>query len=110
MTASEALDERLIDVVAASEEELLAELDGFEVQGPKAQTLETAGLVIDERDMPLQYELLQLLVNPTVAYLLVAGRAWSGSRSRSSAPASSSPGRWAWSRSCSAPTEPRSCR
>ena len=71
LTATEALDERLIDVVAASEEELLAELDGFEVEGPKAQTLETAGLVIDEREMPLQYELLQLLVNPTVAYLLV---------------------------------------
>jgi membrane-bound serine protease (ClpP class) len=71
LTATEALDERLIDVVAASEEELLAELDGFEVQGPKAQTLETAGLVIDERDMSLQYEVLQLLVNPTVAYLLL---------------------------------------
>jgi membrane-bound serine protease (ClpP class) len=71
LTATEALDERLIDVVAASEEELLAELDGFEVEGPKAQTLETAGLVIDEHEMPLQYELLQLLVNPTVAYLLL---------------------------------------
>jgi membrane-bound serine protease (ClpP class) len=71
LTAAEALDERLIDIVAASEEELLAELDGFEVQGPKAQTLTTAGLVIEERDMPFQYELLQLLVNPTVAYLLL---------------------------------------
>ena len=60
-----------IDIVAASEEELLAELDGYEVQGPKAQTLDTAGFVIDERDMPLQYELLQILVNPTVAYLLL---------------------------------------
>ena len=40
-------------------------------QGPKATTLETAGLEIDERDMPFQYELLQLLVNPTVAYLLL---------------------------------------
>jgi membrane-bound serine protease (ClpP class) len=71
VTAQEALDERLIDIVAASEEELMAELDGFEVQGPKAQTLDTAGLVIDERDMSLQYEVLQLLVNPTVAYLLL---------------------------------------
>jgi membrane-bound serine protease (ClpP class) len=71
VTAQEALDERLIDIVAASEEELMAELDGFEVQGPKAQTLDTAGLVIDERDMSLQYELLQVLVNPTIAYLLL---------------------------------------
>ena len=71
LTAEEALDQELIDLVAASEEELLADLDGFEVTGPKAQTIETAGLVIDEREMPLQYELLQILVNPTVAYLLV---------------------------------------
>ena len=34
-------------------------------------TLHTAGLQIDERDMPLQYQLLQLLVNPTIAYLLL---------------------------------------
>jgi membrane-bound serine protease (ClpP class) len=71
LTAQEAVDERLIDIVAGSEEELLAELDGFEVQGPKAQTLDTADLEIDQRDMSLQYELLQLLVNPTVAYLLL---------------------------------------
>jgi membrane-bound serine protease (ClpP class) len=71
VTAQEALDERLIDIVAASEEELLAELDGFQVQGPKAQALDTADLVIDQRDMSLQYEVLQLLVNPTIAYLLL---------------------------------------
>jgi membrane-bound serine protease (ClpP class) len=71
VTSAEALDQGLIDVVAASEDELLADLDGFEVQGPKAGTLATAGLVVDERDMPLQYELLQILVNPTVAYLLL---------------------------------------
>lgn len=70
-TAEEALDENLIDLVAASEEELLADLDGFEVRGPKTQTLDTAGLVIDERGMTLQYELLQILVNPNIAYLLL---------------------------------------
>jgi membrane-bound serine protease (ClpP class) len=71
VTAQEAFDEGLIDLVAASEEELLVELDGFRVQGPKAGTLETTGLVIDERGMPLQYQLLQILVNPTIAYLLL---------------------------------------
>jgi membrane-bound serine protease (ClpP class) len=71
VTAQEALDAGVIDLVAASEEELLADLDGFEVEGPKAQTLDTAGLEIEQRDMTLQYELLQLLVNPTVAYLLL---------------------------------------
>lgn len=71
VTASEALEEDLIDVVAANEEELLAELDGFEVKGPKAQTLDTEGLVIERRDMPFQFDLLQILVNPNMAFLLL---------------------------------------
>ena len=70
-TAEEALDGGAIDIVAADPSDLLAQLDGFRVQGPKAQTLSTAGLTIDERDTPLQYELLQLIVNPTIAYLLL---------------------------------------
>jgi membrane-bound serine protease (ClpP class) len=41
------------------------------VKGPKATTLHTAGLSIDDRDTPLQYDLLKILVNPTVAYLLL---------------------------------------
>ncbi|HEX2467259.1 MAG TPA: nodulation protein NfeD [Solirubrobacterales bacterium] len=71
VTASEALEEGLIDVVAGSEEELLSEIDGFEVQGPKAQTLDTAGLEIERHDMPFLLQVLQVLVNPTVAYLLL---------------------------------------
>ncbi|HYU61106.1 MAG TPA: nodulation protein NfeD [Solirubrobacterales bacterium] len=71
VTASEAEARGLIDVIAPSERDLLDRLDGFEVQGPKAQRLETAGLVIEQHDMPLQYDLLQILVNPTVSYLLL---------------------------------------
>jgi membrane-bound serine protease (ClpP class) len=71
--ASEAEAKGLIDVVAGSERELLDELNGFRVQGPKAQRLETADLVIEHHDMPLQYDLLQILVNPTVSYLLLIG-------------------------------------
>jgi membrane-bound serine protease (ClpP class) len=70
-TAQEALDAHAIDLVVASEDELLSQLDGFEVKGPKAATLDTAGLQIDDRDTPLQYELLKIIVNPTVAYLLL---------------------------------------
>jgi membrane-bound serine protease (ClpP class) len=71
VTAAEALDARLIDVIATDEEDLLEQLDGFEVQGPKAQTLETQGLVVERHDMPLQFDLLQLIVNPTVSFLLL---------------------------------------
>jgi membrane-bound serine protease (ClpP class) len=72
VTAAEALRANFIDAIAESQEELLAELDGFRVAGPKAQTLDTAGLRISDHDMPLQYEILQLLVNPTIAFLLLS--------------------------------------
>jgi membrane-bound serine protease (ClpP class) len=71
VTATAARRAGLIDVVAQSEQELLREIDGFRVKGPKARTLRTEGLRIVRRDMPFQYDLLELLVNPTVAYLLL---------------------------------------
>jgi membrane-bound serine protease (ClpP class) len=70
-TAEEAERAGLIDVIAASEQELLDELDRFRVQGPKSQRLATTGLEIERHDMPLQFELLQIIVNPTIAYLLL---------------------------------------
>jgi membrane-bound serine protease (ClpP class) len=71
VTAQEALDAGLIDLIATDQDDLLAQLDGFEVKGPKAGTIDTAGLSVDERDMPFQYDLLQILVNPNVAFLLL---------------------------------------
>jgi membrane-bound serine protease (ClpP class) len=70
-TAQEALDGNAIDLIASDEADLLSQLDGFAVKGPKQTTLETAGLQIDDRDLPLQYKLLSIIVNPTVAYLLL---------------------------------------
>ena len=75
VTATKALDAHLIDTVAGSERALLDKLDGFEVQGPKAGVLRTEGLAIETRDMPLQYDLLQIIVNPTVAYAGLMGLA-----------------------------------
>jgi membrane-bound serine protease (ClpP class) len=72
VTASEALAANLIDLIAPSEGALLQRLDGFRVRGPKAQVLQTAGLRIETHDMPLQYDILQLLVNPTIAFLLLS--------------------------------------
>jgi membrane-bound serine protease (ClpP class) len=71
LTAEEALGAGLIDVIAPSQEALLKKLDGFRVQGPKAQTLHTAELQVEDHDMPLQYDLLEIIVNPTVSYLLI---------------------------------------
>jgi membrane-bound serine protease (ClpP class) len=74
VTAREAADRGLIEIVAADTHELLAELDGRELTGTPGRTLDTEGLVPVERDMPLQYEIQQILVNPNIAYvLLLAG-------------------------------------
>jgi membrane-bound serine protease (ClpP class) len=71
VTSAEALDANLIDLVASDQDDLLAQLDGFEVKGPKATTLATAGYSLAERDMPFKYDVLQVLVNPNVAFLLL---------------------------------------
>ncbi|MDP8968392.1 MAG: nodulation protein NfeD, partial [Actinomycetota bacterium] len=73
VTAATALRRDLVEIVAPTERELLDELDGLEVPGPKRQTLDTDGLRVERRDMPLHYEIQQFLVNPTVAYLLLVG-------------------------------------
>jgi membrane-bound serine protease (ClpP class) len=72
LTAGEALRAGFIDVIAPSERALLTKVDGFRVRGPKAQVLHTADLRISDHDIPLQYEILQILVNPTVAFLLLS--------------------------------------
>src|SRR5688500_6548534 len=71
VTATTALRQELIDVVAADEEALLRELDGRRVRGPKAQRLETTGARVEEKDVPLKFEALELLVNPTTVFLLL---------------------------------------
>jgi membrane-bound serine protease (ClpP class) len=71
LTAAEAKKAGLIDLIAPSQESLLRQLNGFHVKGPKAQVLHTSGLQIQDHDMPLQYQLLEILVNPTVSYLLI---------------------------------------
>jgi membrane-bound serine protease (ClpP class) len=73
VTAEQAEREELIDLVAPDETALLRALDGFDVEGPKAGRLDTDGLHVERRDMPLQYEIQQLLVNPNVAFLLLLG-------------------------------------
>ena len=46
VTAARARRERLVDVIAPSEQELLRTVDGFQVKGRRAQRLQTAGLSI----------------------------------------------------------------
>jgi membrane-bound serine protease (ClpP class) len=72
--AERALRQGLIEVVAGSERDLLDQIDGRSLPAPReGERLETDGLAVERRDMPLRYEIQQLLVNPTMAYLLLLG-------------------------------------
>jgi membrane-bound serine protease (ClpP class) len=71
VTATEALRRNLVDLVAEDEQELVRELDGFRVQGPKAQRLETTGARIDSVGVPFKFAALELLVNPNTVFLLL---------------------------------------
>jgi membrane-bound serine protease (ClpP class) len=71
VTATVAKRRGLIDLIAPSEQALLRELDGLRVKGPKRQRLETSGARLERRDLPFKFQILELLVNPTTAFLLV---------------------------------------
>jgi membrane-bound serine protease (ClpP class) len=70
VTAGEAKRRGLIDIIASNDQDLVEKLDGFRVQGPKQQVLETTGARIEHRDVPFKFQVLELIVNPTTAYLL----------------------------------------
>ena len=74
VSAERALERGLVDVVAPSEAALLEAVDGTQLTGAReGERLDTAGLRVERSEMPLRYEIQQLLVNPTVAYLLLVG-------------------------------------
>ncbi len=76
-TSQEALDQHLIDLVANSDAQLLAALDGREItrmDGTKL-TLHLAGARIEVLPPTLREQLLGWLVNPNIALLLLVGGA-----------------------------------
>jgi membrane-bound serine protease (ClpP class) len=71
VTATEAARRNLVDLVAADQDALLRELDGYRVKGPKAQRLDTEGARVESRDVPFKFRALELLVNPNTVFLLL---------------------------------------
>jgi len=72
LTAPEALDENVIDVIAENVDELLAAIDGREVKlHDRSVTLQTAGRTVTEIEPDWRFELLSILTNPTLAYILL---------------------------------------
>ena len=72
ITAKDALDKNVIDVIANSMDELLAKIDGKTVETRTGKvTLKTKGMKINEIDMPFKYKFLSYLADPNVAYMLM---------------------------------------
>jgi membrane-bound serine protease (ClpP class) len=72
LTASAALDQRVIDVIAADVADLLKRIDGRTVKVSTGQVqLATAGLEIEHIESDWRTKLLAVLTNPNVAYLLM---------------------------------------
>lgn len=71
ITAAEALDQRVIDLVAPNLGDLLRQLDGREVATSSGTvTLHTAGADIVEQPMRFGERLLHVITDPNIAYLL----------------------------------------
>jgi membrane-bound serine protease (ClpP class) len=72
LSASSALEQDVIDVIATDVPELLRKIDGRTVQVSTGQVrLATAGLVVERIDTDWRTRLLAVLTNPNVAYLLM---------------------------------------
>jgi membrane-bound serine protease (ClpP class) len=75
ITANEALQRGVIDLIAADLPELIASLDGREVALPTGRiALATRGITVERVEMDWRTSLLAVLTNPLVAYgLLIIG-------------------------------------
>lgn len=73
ITAQEALDQKVINVIAPDVPSLLDKIDGTTVQVPGGNvTLETKGLPIEELDMSPVESFLHTISDPTIAYILLS--------------------------------------
>jgi membrane-bound serine protease (ClpP class) len=71
-TAAEALEMGVIDFVAFTLEDLLEQMDGFEVEvNLREVTLQTAGATVQEVPMTFVEQFLHIITNPTIAFILL---------------------------------------
>ncbi|MGC3874737.1 NfeD family protein [Halomonas sp. GXIMD04776] len=72
LTAREALEQNVADVVASDVEDLLTQIDGREVvMTGGSETLQTADLTIERFDPDWRTELLSIIADPNIAYFLM---------------------------------------
>lgn len=75
LTAQEALSKKVIDFIAADEEELLKKIDGRSVKiRGEQRTISLGNYMVKRVEMPLRLRILEILSRPDFAYLaLLAG-------------------------------------
>nr|WP_299242118.1 nodulation protein NfeD [uncultured Halomonas sp.] len=72
LTAREALEQNVTDVVATDVQDLLTQIDGREVvMSDGSETLQTADLAIERFDSDWRTELLSIIADPNIAYFLM---------------------------------------
>lgn len=74
LTAEEALEEGMIDVIAFDVHGVLEESEGMQTRGPvfgEAHTLQLTGSEIVEIELGLSDKILSVITNPNIAYLLL---------------------------------------
>ncbi|MEE8444817.1 MAG: nodulation protein NfeD [Alphaproteobacteria bacterium] len=72
LSSVDALEAGVIDLIANGIQDLLVQADGRQTEiAGKEYTLETAGLAVVEIEADWRTELLEIITNPTVAYLLL---------------------------------------
>jgi membrane-bound serine protease (ClpP class) len=72
LSAADALDKHVIDLIAPNLDDLLARLDGRQVEiGGAERTLETQGRTVLTLEPDWRTELLGIITNPNVAYILM---------------------------------------
>ncbi|AQU82732.1 MULTISPECIES: NfeD family protein [unclassified Halomonas] len=72
LTASRALEQNVINVVARDLDDLLAQIDGMAVVMERGEyTLATSNLTIERFDPDWRTQLLSLITNPNIAYFLM---------------------------------------
>ncbi len=72
ITSTEAAEHKVIDFVAANEQELLQLLDGKIIEvGNKNITLQTRSVKVDRYEMSFIEKLLNILSDPNIAYILL---------------------------------------
>jgi membrane-bound serine protease (ClpP class) len=73
VTVDEALDAKLIDFVADDTNQLLQKLDGFKVETKDGEVmLHTQGIQVQPLDISFIEQLLLMLIDPNIAFLLLA--------------------------------------